>query len=39
MNNRKLDLYNFLKALAIGFGVISIGIAIAVVGFILVAKK
>ena len=32
------DLYNFLRALAIGFGIVSIGIAIAILGYVLTKK-
>jgi len=33
------DLYNFLRALAIGFGIVSIGIAIAIIGYIVATKN
>jgi len=37
--NKNSDLYNFLRAIVIGFGVASIGIAIAIIGFILAARR
>ncbi|MEK7534437.1 MAG: hypothetical protein AAB600_03810 [Patescibacteria group bacterium] len=37
--NKQSDLYNFLRAIAIGFGIVSIGIAIALVGYIAVTKS
>lgn len=34
-NDKKFDLYVFLKWLSIGFGIVSIGISIAVIGYLL----
>lgn len=39
MKNRQSDLYNFLRALAIGFGIVSIGIAIAIIGYLVATKN
>ena len=34
--NRQSDIYNFLRAIAIGFGIVAIGIVIAIIGYVLV---
>lgn len=39
MSNRSSDLYNFLRAIVIGFGIVSIGIVIAIIGYIVVTKN
>lgn len=39
MSNRQSDLYNFLRALAIGFGIVSVGIAIAIIGYLVATKN
>jgi hypothetical protein len=36
--NKEGDLYNFLRALVIGFGIVGIGIAISIVGYLLYGR-
>lgn len=38
-SNRSSDLYNFLRAIVIGFGIVSIGIAIAIIGYIAATRN
>lgn len=39
MSSRQGDLYNFLRAIVIGFGIVSIGIAIAIIGYVVGTKN
>jgi len=39
MDNRSSDLFNFLRAIAIGFGIVSIGIVISIIGYMMVTKN
>jgi len=39
MDKRSSDFYNFLRALVIGFGIVGIGIAISIVGYLLYGRE
>jgi len=39
MDNRSSDLFNFLRAIVIGFGIVSVGITIAIIGYLVAIKN